>query len=244
MNTSNVAVSVILAILSLNSHAASWGYEGNVGPTHWGQVDPEYISCSTGKQQSPVNIETHHAKSSKLPGLSFQYTPQAAEITNNGHTIQINVARGSLLRFDDEDFELRQFHFHTPSEEEIDGKSFPMDAHFVHNSDDGQIVVVAVLFKEGRKNQNLEAVFNTLPDVGKITEVVAFNPASVLPPHSSYYKYQGSLTTPPCSSGVTWLVMKTPVELSHDQIAAFQRLYPMNARPVQPLNSRVIESSD
>ncbi len=244
MNISTVAVSVIFATLSLNSYAASWNYEGDTGPTHWDKMDPAYATCGTDREQSPVNIETHHAKSSKLPGLSFQYAIKTAEMTNNGHTIQIHVPPGNQLRFDNEEFELRQFHFHTPSEEEMDGKSFPMDAHFVHNAEDGQIVVVAVLFKEGRKNQGMESIFNTLPNVGKTTTIAALNLTSVLPTQGSYYKYQGSLTTPPCSTGVTWLVMKTPIELSHDQIAAFQKLYRMNARPVQPLNSRVIESSD
>jgi len=244
MNTSKVAVSVILATLSLNSYAASWNYEGNTGPTHWDKVDPAYATCSTDKEQSPVNIESHQAKSSKLPDLSVQYAIKAADVTNNGHTIQVNVAPGNTLRIDNKEFELKQFHFHTPSEEKIDGKSFPMDAHFVHIAQDGRIAVVAVLFKEGRKNQAMAPVFNALPNVGKTRTLAAFDLSNLLPPQGSYYKYQGSLTTPPCSTGVTWMVMKTPVELSHDQIAAFRKFYRMNARPVQPLNSRVIESSD
>ena len=244
MNISTVAASLILATLSLHSYAASWGYEGNTGPNHWDKMDPAYTTCSTDKEQSPVNIESHHAKHSKLPELSFKYTIKTVEVTNNGHTIQVNVPAGNTLRIDNEEFELKQFHFHTPSEEKIDGKSFPMDAHFVHIAQDGRIAVVALLFKEGRKNQAMSPVFNTLPNVGKTRTLAAFDLSNVLPPHGGYYQYQGSLTTPPCSTGVTWLVMKTPVELSHDQIAAFRQFYRMNARPIQPLNSRVIKSSD
>lgn len=166
---------------------------------------------------------------------------------NNGHTVQVNLANAGGIEIDGKPYRLVQFHFHTPSEEHIAGKGFPMVAHFVHQAADGRLAVVAVLFKEGEKNQALDSVFNAMPDkAGEKAELATnFAPQTVLPQQQGYYAFAGSLTTPPCSEDVQWRVLKQPVELSHAQLAQFQHLYAKNARPIQALNGReVLESDD
>ena len=221
-----------------------WSYAGKTDATHWAGLDHANSACKLSKEQSPINIKEKSAKHATLAALGFNYLAGSAEVVNNGHTVQVNVPPGSKLTSGDGEAGLLQFHFHTPSEEKFNGVAYPMEAHFVHKSAEGKLSVVAVLFKEGKENLALAPVLAALPAEGKPLALASFDPAAVLPAGHAYYKYTGSLTTPPCSDGVRWQVMKEPVELSKGQIAAFRSIYPMNARPVQPLNGRVIAVSE
>jgi carbonic anhydrase len=220
-----------------------WSYSGKTDAAHWAELDQGNSACKLSREQSPINIEEKAAKKVALPALGFSYPAGAAQVVNTGHTVQVNVAPGGSLSTADGLANLLQFHFHTPSEEKINGVSYPMVAHFVHKSLDGKLSVVAVLFKEGKENPTLAPVFAGLPAEGKPLVLASFDAAAILPAEHGYYQFTGSLTTPPCSDGVRWQVLKQPVELSKRQIAAFRKLYPMNARPVQALNGRVVQAS-
>ena len=224
---------------------AHWSYSGPDGPSHWGDLEPDFATCKTGEHQTPINIKD--AKSdSTLPPIQFDYKPSPLKIINNGHTIRINYAPGSSITINGKTFPLTQFHFHKPSEEEIAGKKFDMVIHLVHERSDGA-AAVAVLLKGGRGNPVIQKLWANLPKTeGNEMEVanVTINAADLLPADRNYYTFDGSLTTPPCSEGVEWFVLKTPVELSAAQIAAFGKLYQMNARPIQPLNGRGVRESE
>lgn len=226
-----------------SDHHAHWSYSGEHGAKQWGDMEPGFAECKLGKQQSPIDIRG--AAKAVLPNIGFDYKPGAAEVVNNGHTIQVNLAAGGAVMLDSGEYKLLQFHFHTPSEERIKGKAYPMVAHLVHKNAEGMLAVVAVLLKEGKENAALKTLFAALPakEGASISLEGGINPADILPAKRNYYKFVGSLTTPPCSEGVRWQVLKQPVELSKAQIAAFQKLYKMNARPVQPLNGRRIEAN-
>ena len=221
--------------------APHWSYAGKSGPTHWAELESEFSSCKLGKTQSPIDI--HAAKASALAPIAFQYTPGAAEIVNNGHTVQVNLSGGGDIKLASGDYKLLQFHFHTPSEEAINGKHYPLVAHLVHKSASGELAVVAVLFKRGKENATLKRVFAELPAAAGEQHALEQNMdlTALLPTNHAYYGFMGSLTTPPCSEGVHWQVLKQPVEVSARQLAAFKKLYAMNARPIQPLNGRSID---
>jgi len=218
-------------------------YGGKNGPAHWGDLEKDYATCKTGKEQSPIDI--HGAVKAALPPIGFHYASGPAEVTNNGHSIQVNLSSGGTADLPSGAYKLVQFHFHAPSEEKIDGHAYAMVAHLVHQNDEGKLAVVAVLFKEGKANPALAKVFSVMPaeEGGKVALEGGANAADLLPAKQSYYAYMGSLTTPPCSEGVHWHVLKQPVELSRDQLAAFRKLYPMNARPTQKLNGRKVEEN-
>jgi len=204
--------------------APHWSYEGHGGPAHWAALEPEFASCKIGHAQSPIDIRTKAIKGEALPAIEFAYKPGAAKIVDNGHTIQVVPAPGDAITIGGHRYELVQFHFHKPSEEKVDGKSFDMVAHLVHQSADGKLAVVAVLLAEGGANASLGPVFDSLPqhEGDKKALSAGFNASGLLPGTRSYYKFMGSLTTPPCSEGVHWQVMKQPVEVSAAQIAAFR----------------------
>lgn len=251
MKTSILLYTGALLALTFNPASADdkathphWSYAGKTDAAHWAELDHANAACKLSKEQSPINIEEKTARHAPLAALGFDYRAGPAEVINNGHTVQVNLAPGSSLTTGDGAASLLQFHFHTPSEEKVNGTSYPMVAHFVHKSADGKLSVVAVLFKEGKENLTLAPLFAGLPAEGKPLALASFDPAAVLPAGHAYYKFTGSLTTPPCSDGVRWQVLKQPVELSKGQIAAFRSVYPMNARPVQPLNGRVVEVSE
>lgn len=242
---------VVTAILLMSSTMASyasgnaphWEYEGKHGPAKWGQLEPGFSVCGLGKEQSPIDIR--NASKTPLQPLALSYTASAAEIVNNGHTIQVNLADAGTLTLDGVPYKLVQFHFHTPSEEKIKGKASAMVAHLVHKSADDKLAVVAVMLKQGKTNAALKPVFDSMPKSNgeKHALDARFDVAQILPADHGYYKFMGSLTTPPCSEGVRWQVLKQPVEVSKAQIAAFRNLYKHNARPVQPLNGRKVEES-
>ncbi|MBE9609869.1 carbonic anhydrase [Chitinilyticum piscinae] len=220
------------------AEGAHWGYHGQHGPKHWEG------ECQMGKAQSPINIRTAAATPADLPALTFQYQPSGVQLVNNGHTVQLNIAPGSRIRIGEDVYELLQFHFHTPSEEQINGKPADMVAHLVHKNDQGQLAVVAVLFKVGAENAALKSFWKDLPrKEGKQELDLQFNAFDLLPENFGYYAFSGSLTTPPCTEGVRWQVLKEPVTLSRAQLNAFKKIFPMNARPVQPLNDREVKAS-
>ena len=240
----SIFASMLISVNALASdgHGDShWGYAGHSGPEHWAEMSKEFALCGSGKEQSPVNISG--ATTADLPNIQFDYQPGSLEILNNGHTIQVNRAAGSSITVAGEKFELLQFHFHTPSENTIDGNPFPMEMHLVHKSAKGQLAVVSVFSKAGTNNAVLDKAWSHIPQHAgdkKSVASVSINAADLLPTDRSYYRFAGSLTTPPCSEGVKWMVMKTPTEVSDNQLAKFTQIIGANARPVQALNSRTL----
>ena len=239
---------VSLAIIGLLSSEASfsadeahWGYSGHEGPEHWGDLDPEYSTCASGKNQSPINLTK--MIEGDLPELGIDYKAGGNEVVNNGHTIQVNYATGSMIHDGDHTFELKQFHFHTPSENKIEDHSYPLEAHFVHADKAGDLAVIAVMFEPGEQNAELEKIWEHIPhEAGEKHELSDMVDANVLIPHDhAYFRYNGSLTTPPCSEGVNWYVMKYFDTASQEQINEFIRaMHHENNRPVQPVNARVV----
>lgn len=221
--------------------AAHWSYSGALGPEHWGAISPEYAACRVGANQSPVDISSvAHAG---LSPLDVHYADGARRILNNGHTVQVDVASGSSIDVDGHPFTLKQFHFHSPSENRINGRSYPLEVHMVHADADGHLAVVAVMFEQGSANPTLTQLWAHMPDhAGSAHELEpGLSAASLLPPQHSYYRFSGSLTTPPCSEGVRWMVMKQPLTASSEQIATFAAvLHHANNRPLQPLNGRLV----
>jgi carbonic anhydrase len=221
------------------SHPPHWAYEGKEGPAEWAKLDKAFETCSLGHTQSPIDIQG--AKTAELTALKFDYKAAPLNIIDNGHTVQINYAPGSTLTVGDKTYVLKQFHFHHPSEEHINGRAFDMVAHLVHADSEGHLAVVAVLLKKGAENPLIAALWKNIPsEKGKAVEVpgVTVDATTLLPADHGYYTFLGSLTTPPCSEGVTWYVLKSHSPISADEIAAFARIYPNNARPIQPLNGR------
>ena len=218
------------------AHAVHWGYEGDNGPEHWGDAFPV---CGKGKKQSPLNIIGPFEKSKET--LSVDYKEGPLKMLNNGHTIQVNIEPGSTLTIGKESFDLLQFHFHRPSEEQVDGKNASMVAHFVHKSKEGKLAVIGVMLNEGKDSAAIKTLWANLPPKeGEefLPAKVTFNPASMLPKEMGFYNYEGSLTTPPCTEGVQFYILKAPVDISKQQLAKFP--FKLNARPVQSLNGRKI----
>lgn len=225
---------------SEHAHKAHWSYEGEGAPENWAKIDKKFFMCKEGKNQSPINLTGFVA--SELPAIKFNYRLTSTEILDNGHTEQVNVKEGSSITVDEIEFDLKQFHFHTPSENNINGNSFPLEAHFVHASKNGQLAVVAVMFQEGQENDALKELWSVMPtEAGKHHAVDAKHLDSLLPKDRDYYRFNGSLTTPPCTEGVRWLVMKNAVTLSKEQVEKFAKIMHMhNNRPIQPTNARLI----
>jgi len=245
-----IAISAPLLLLgpaSAEEHGAvHWSYNGKTGPAKWGTLEEEYSSCGLGKVQSPIDIHDNVAKKADLPAIEFDYKPSPLKIIDNGHRMQINYAPGRCMTAGGKQYELQQVHFHKPSEEKINGKSFAMVTHLVHKDSDGKLAVVAVLLSTGADNPFIKTLWANLPkEKGheQSVDAVTINVADLLPKDRSYYTFAGSLTTPPCSEGVTWFVLKHPASVSSAEVARFGKSYPMNARPTQPVNGREIAAS-
>jgi carbonic anhydrase len=226
-----------------------WTYEGATGAEHWGDLDPDYAACKTGREQSPIDIR--HAEKADLPAVRFEYQSGPLQyLINNGATIRVNYhdapGTGNFLIVGDTRYQLTQFHFHRPSEEYIHGKPYDMEVHLMHQSSDGKVAGVTVLLKAGTANGTVQKIWEHMPKTKGNEEAIAgveINPAGLLPPSAAYYMYMGSVTAPPCTEGVAWFVLKTPVDISPSQIDEFARLYPHDVRPLQPLNGRVVKES-
>jgi len=225
--------------------AAHWTYAGEGGPHMWGELSDEFATCGTGKSQSPIDISP--VTITELPPIEVDYKSTVLDVTNNGHTIKVSYAPGSSITVGGKKYDLLQFHFHSPSEHTVGGKSFAMVAHLVHKAADGQLGVIGVLMEEGASNFLVQKVWKNMPkEEGghKTVEKVKLNVAQLLPKDMSYYNYSGSLTTPPCSEGVNWMVLRNPVTVSAAQVQQFTELFPLSVRPVQPLNGRVVKTSN
>lgn len=240
---------------AVSARPVHWGYDGEDGPEQWASLSPVYALCAEGKSQSPVNISKtnnqgdanwtfdYHATS-----LKISHTEHMEDIIDNGHTIQVTVEEGSTFTYNDQMYELKQFHFHTPSEHTIDGQHMPMEMHMVHQSTDGSLAVVSVLFEEGdQANKNLQEIIENLP--GAKGETIHATEAAhelevTIPEDNDAYHYTGSLTTPPCSENVQWMVLREMATVTADQVEAFSSRIGPNNRPVQSLNERIVEASD
>jgi len=245
-----VALCVGATAPAADTHAAKgeahhWSYSGENGPEHWGSEDAAFATCGIGKHQSPIDIEKTVVKD--LPPLKFDYKDVALEVTDTGHSFQVNAAKGSGgFTVGNDRYEFLQVHFHEPSEERVHGAPSSMVAHIVHKNSKGELAVVAVLIRSGKTNEFLKPIFDNFPAKGAKQSVVAgksVNMTNLLPAQQGYYTFEGSLTTPPCTENVRWFVLKTPVEASPAQVQEFRARYAHNNRPTQPLNARVVEET-
>ena len=226
------------------AHALEWSYEGKTGPFQWARMGPEFAKCGSGERQSPIDIRD--GMKVDLDPVIFEYRPSSFKVIDNGHTIQANINGWNAMRVMGRRFRLVQFHFHRPSEEMIDGQQFEMVVHLVHQDGEGRLAVIAVLVESGARQPIIQAVLNNLP-LEKGEEIPAsgnIDLMQLLPANRRYFTYMGSLTTPPCTEDVLWIVMKQPVQATEDQLNLFSRLYPMNARPIQATSGRVIKESN
>lgn len=263
-----VNIGIIAFMLSINAFAANdagakvkWGYTGNDGPTHWAKLSPDFALCETGKTQSPINILKEAATSKNALKIHYLPAPMVIlddgetnllighdqTIINDGHTIQLNFPKKSLhefIVFQGKKYRLVQFHLHIPAENQIAGKSFPFEIHFVHQGENGTLAVIAVLANIGKANPYIDEIVKHMPeDAGKEKTIKGerINPFNFLPKKHDYYHFAGSLTTPPCSEGVQWLVMKDTITISTEQIAKLKTVIKEdNARPLQHLHGRKI----
>ena len=219
-----------------------WGYSGAEGPAHWGTLSPDFAACAAGMQQSPIDIA--HPVAAKLPALTPDWSKTAEwTVSNNGHTVQASAAGAGGVTIDGTRFDLLQFHFHHPSEHAVASVRTPMEVHFVHRSAAGKLAVIGVMLKGGGAPGMLDQIMAAAPKTAGSVTAGRMDPAALLPASGGYWRYQGSLTTPPCSEIVSWTVMKQAVPVSDAAIAAFQTLMPADARPLQPLNRRYLLSN-
>jgi len=220
-------------------HSVHWDYAGEMGPENWGD---EFPTCGKGTKQSPLNITGPFEKSKDVLVVNYKEGP--LKILNNGHTIQVNVEPGSTLKINKDVYNLLQFHFHRPSEEQVDGKPMAMVAHFVHKNADGKLAVLGVLLNDGKDNAAIQTLWNNAPKAEGpevVVDKMKFDPSSLVPTALTHYSYEGSLTTPPCTEGVNFYILKTPVDIGKKQVVDFP--FKRNARPVQPLNGRKINAN-
>ena len=218
-----------------------WDYTDDTGPAHWGDLSPAFAACKCGAAQSPIDL-TSDAQA-QPHDLTFRYAPAPLAVVNNGHTIQVDYAPGSTLVSGGRQYTLQQFHFHHSSEHTVDGIPADMELHLVHQDAAGRLAVVGIFLTAGGRNEALEPVWAHMParkGERRLVSEIAVNAADLLPADLSYYSYDGSLTTPPCTEGVRWFVLRSPVEVSPEQLARFAALYPHNSRPTQPLNERTV----
>jgi carbonic anhydrase len=222
----------------------TWDYGNSKGPSHWGELKPEFALCKNGHRQSPIDIR--NPQKTDLPPIQFNYKPSPLHIIDNGHTIMVSCCPGSFISVGGKEYALKQFHFHRPSEERINGKSYEMVVHLVHADLEGKLAVVAVLVETGQNNSLLHELWNDVPKEKEKEESlvgVQIDVSRLLPADRGYYTFPGSLTTPPCSENVTWFVLKHPVTVSAAEIEQFSKLYRHNARPTQPLYGRIVLES-
>ncbi len=221
-----------------------WSYEGEGEPANWGKLEGKYATCDSGRRQSPIDIRD--GIKVDLEAITFNYNWTQFRIIDNGHTVMVSVGENNSITVMGRTFQLVQFHFHRPAEEKIRGKSYDMVAHMVHKDDDGRLAVVAVLMsKGGTEHQLIQALWNNMPleTNQEVAPATTIDLSRILPEKHDYYTYMGSLTTPPCTEDVLWMVFKQPINVSDQQVAIFSRLYKNNARPVQPTNDRLVKES-
>lgn len=251
-----LTLTMTLSSLSFSAAAVEWSYAGELGPENWSTLSAEFSTCGSGSEQSPINIDTGITSVVKLKDIEIEYESWALSVVNNGHTVQVNMAPGSKIEIADKAYHLLQFHFHTSSENTINGQYFPMEVHFVHMNSHGQLGVLGVMFEVGESNETLEAILSTHPaheGSHALHHGGGINPLDLIPVDGDeveeYFNFAGSLTTPPCSEGVNWLIAKQTVEASAEQLHQFTEIlthegtYSGNNRPIQLLNLRVVKES-
>jgi carbonic anhydrase len=259
-----VLSSIFFLIISLPSFAVVWQYEGTKGATQWGNLDPSFATCKTGKQQSPIDIRTSKTKTLKnASALIYHYNldkdtfiekqiddvsvknTQGKSIMHTGHSLRVDVeSKGhDFVEFQDKDYQLLQFHLHAPSEHTLNGKHFPIEVHFVHEGEDGKLFVIGVFFEKGKANPSIQELIDNAPEAQKQSFPLKnphFDLAQLIPQNSNYYSYEGSLTTPPCNEPLEWIVLEKPEYASEEQIKALEKILDHNVRPLQALNKRVV----
>ncbi|MFA1731176.1 carbonic anhydrase [Xanthomonas campestris] len=223
-----------------------WGYTGTEGAEHWAELAKENALCGNGQQNSPIDLKD--AIDATLGKLQLDYGAVPLVVRNTGHSIQLDLHAGGTMRVGGKQYDALQLHFHHPSEHLLNGRRFPMEAHIVHQGPDGTLGVLAIFFETGKANPAFQRVLDAMPNDKNQTRQVAdalVRASDFLPPATqrSFYRYEGSLTTPPCSETVDWVVLSQPVQVSREQINAFERVYPFNARPLQPLDRRFLLKS-
>ncbi len=228
-----------------STQTAHWSYEGESGPEHWGELDEANIACVNGSEQSPINIEFSKViTDKKTENIDIQYEPTPFTLVNNGHTVQANATtQNNSILIEGNKYDLAQFHFHTPSEHQFNGQNYNMELHLVHKNKNGKIAVLGVMIQEGKKNEKLAPIWDVLPKKKTGEDISVKQPIDlqdILPQEQTSFHYNGSLTTPPCTEQVEWVVFKQPIEMSKEQIKLFQQVFPDNHRPVQSLNEREV----
>ena len=233
-----------IAAANKPKNGTHWSYEGEYGPANWSNINSNWAKCNTGKRQSPIDLRD--GIKVDLEQIAFDYRPSSFSEIDNGHTIQVTVGGGNFLTVGNMSYELQQFHFHRPSEERINGKGTEMVIHLVHRSYEGKLLVLAVLLERGKANPLIQTVWNHLPleKQQTVSPSILIDPSEALPEKREYFTYMGSLSEPPCTEDVLWIVMKQTMQASPAQMALFSRLYPLNARPIQPSNGRMIKESN
>ena len=245
--TKSLAFSILLGIFTAlmvpalaGQDSPNWSYGGAGNPTQWGRLGHDFALCETGRDQSPIDIDdVVYGTRAKL---KFKYETVPLVVVNNGHTVQVNYPAGSTVSINGDEYELLQFHFHTPSEHITSGLAAAMELHLVHRNKAGELAVIGVMMEKGATNSAIDTIWEHIPgEEGTNTvEGLTFNAADLLPDGITYFSYGGSLTTPPCSEDVRWNVLAETIQVSEEQIAAFESLYQVNARPIQPTNGRII----
>jgi carbonic anhydrase len=219
----------------------SWSYEGENGPEHWGTLAPNYSLCARGQNQSPIDIE--QASPSTLGSIEFSYQQIPLHIANDGHTTVVDIKNGGWVEFAAKRYDLERIKFHSPSEHRVRGRAYDFDAQLIHTSSDGEKLIVSMPYVVGNKNPAIESMWKYFPSrIGEssVHEDIIFSVEALLPPHRTYYTYIGSLTEPPCTEGVRWILLKTPTSISAAQVERFRRSFPVSVRPIQALNARSI----
>ena len=220
--------------------ASHWSYEGQESDAHWGMLSQAYMAYEAGSHQSPIDISMpRHAQQQQLV---FHYQSGLVRALDNGHTIQVNVPPGNELHLNGRTYYLNHLHFHDPSEHHVDGRTYPMEIHLVHRDRKGHVVVIGVFIATGSPNQSLADIWAMLPmKAGELGAEHPFNPQDLIPHNTHHFSYHGSLTTPPCTEGVQWIVLRDPTVMSTQQIEQFASIIGQNARPVQPLHGRGVQ---
>lgn len=239
-------ISVLALIAAISGAQAEeghhWGYEGATGPEGWGHLSAEFEACAAGQEQSPIDLSG--GIPATLPEVRPHWATDASwTVTNNGHTVQASSTDAGSIMLDGTEYQLLQFHFHHPSEHAMDGSRLPMEAHFVHKAADGRLAVIGVMLQGGGEPGVLDQVLAAAPREAGTGHTITLDPSDLMPLWPRYFRYQGSLTTPPCSEIVLWTVMAQPVRVSDAAIAAFGTVFPMDARPLQPMNRRFLLSN-
>ena len=237
-----IAVSLVIPSMSVaEKKEVEWEYGGAANPTRWGELSSEFESCEIGRNQSPINV--NFESEDKEGQIEFDYQSSAAEVIDNGHTIEVGFEPGNSVNINGKTYELLQFHFHTPSEHQLEDESSAMELHLVHQDEAGKLAVVGVMMDAGDENSVIASLWDAIPTGNKAEQAnqITLNPTELLPDNKTFVNYSGSLTTPPCSEQVSWNLLLEPIELSAEQVKTFGSIYSYNARPIQDTNGRMLK---